>query len=115
VSFQQVIAFPLLIVLNCAWFPRFPVNFFGVLLGCFFYGQCVVFVQPSLTIGAIACNGLPFVWVLYVALSGAVVLTIRRWRRVGQYSAGQCAKCGYLLQGLPSTRCPECGTVAEIA
>jgi hypothetical protein len=28
---------------------------------------------------------------------------------------GKCAKCGYLLTGLPEARCPECGTAFERA
>lgn len=33
---------------------------------------------------------------------------IRRWHRTRK---GRCLECAYLLQGLKSDRCPECGTV----
>lgn len=40
-------------------------------------------------------------------LPGAVLAALARWRRHGP---GQCAACGYLLEGLGDRACPECGT-----
>lgn len=33
-------------------------------------------------------------------------------RRRANVMCGRCARCGYLLKGLPTSRCPECGVDA---
>ena len=44
-----------------------------------------------------------------------MAVTIRIWplRQAGEYGGDRsprCLQCGYLLIGLSSTRCPECGS-----
>lgn len=43
-------------------------------------------------------------------LVGPVVVLVRQKLREERIAAGACAQCGYLLQGLTESRCPECGT-----
>lgn len=54
---------------------------------------------------------------LTVVIYGPALLSARlanRWtsRRIRK---GHCAKCDYLLKGLPTQRCPECGTPFEVS
>ncbi len=45
-----------------------------------------------------------------VSIYGLVIL-FRFYRMTGWVLNGRCAKCAYPLRGLPSSRCPECGTI----
>lgn len=48
-----------------------------------------------------------FFGVAFAVLSGLVFMRMRYWP---VYGPGHCPRCGYSLIGLPSDRCPECGT-----
>ncbi len=53
-------------------------------------------------------------WTLWVILYSLIFATLTHgaalaWRR-GKFKDGQCERCGYLLHGLLTARCPECGT-----
>lgn len=51
----------------------------------------------------------PLICAPYVV--SAIGVTVRVIRRLPQpYDPNRCEKCGYLLFGLPTPRCPECGT-----
>ncbi len=51
------------------------------------------------------------IWAVITSAVSAGVLAVRiRWLPV--YGDGRCRRCGYLLRGLPTSRCPECGTDA---
>lgn len=42
-------------------------------------------------------------------------LAVVRQQRARRWAAqGRCSNCGYLLHGLASERCPECGEVIEL-
>jgi hypothetical protein len=52
---------------------------------------------------------------LVAALGGVAALPLvvggyKAWMRRRRMASGRCAKCGYILFGLPAPRCPECGT-----
>lgn len=61
-------------------------------------------------------------WMLWLLSSSLVssliggtlgVYIANAWRRRWDHQPGHCRVCGYSLQGLPTNRCPECGTVFE--
>lgn len=41
---------------------------------------------------------------------GVLVVTCAWWIRMRRLQAGCCSSCGYSLEGLTATTCPECGT-----
>ena len=47
--------------------------------------------------------------IAYAVLGGAAAMAVRPWRRVGLPDEAQRCGCGYLMTGLESGRCPECG------
>jgi hypothetical protein len=49
------------------------------------------------------------VWSCLVGLPVAVFRGLKRAQRRRRSNRGQCIWCGYLLRGLTSARCPECG------
>lgn len=66
------------------------------------YTWVTVVGVPTLLIGTFAAN--------------AVVLCTFNWLRTRFWPCfppGHCARCGYCLFGLPTQRCPECGTPFE--
>ena len=70
------------------------------------YFRCVLF----LTHGQV-------LWVaIAVSLTAGIIATIGGWsmttllRRLKRRQKGHCETCGYNLHGLPTNRCPECGT-----
>jgi len=72
------------------------------------------------TIGSIFPESVPY---LIAIGSGLTVwfsaMVVHSWRshraarRRYRVATGCCAACGYSLRGLPTPRCPECGTVSE--
>ena len=61
-----------------------------------------------------------FIWTIFcslplieLALFALAVWYMVKQRRKRRDSEPRCAKCGYLLYGLPSNICPECGTPFE--
>ena len=54
-------------------------------------------------------------WLPAAAFGIIPLIAVRRWRRAHrQLRPGMCAKCGYDLRATPH-RCPECGTISEVA
>jgi hypothetical protein len=51
--------------------------------------------------------------IVFLAILGSLLLYVGRRRRVG--GAPHCRNCNYLLHGLSSERCPECGSVLSSA
>lgn len=66
-------------------------------------GQTSQSIVRALTIG----RSLPSTAVFIFGL----VILFRFYRMTGWILNGRCAKCAYPLRGLPSSRCPECGTI----
>ncbi len=55
--------------------------------------------------------GLAALWLIFVPMMLAIVAVRRKYWPV--YGLGRCQHCGYMLFGLTSKRCPECGTPFE--
>lgn len=49
---------------------------------------------------------------VHILATGPTVLWVWRRRPVA-WQPWQCQACGYVLAGIPSNRCPECGTVFD--
>ncbi len=61
-----------------------------------------VWIESGLSIKSIEIS------LMYPTLIG-VVCSVIVWRRRKRFDAGSCQGCGYLLDGLDSDVCPECG------
>lgn len=76
------------------WFFRAPLACFGFHL------------RPTFSWTKFDILGLPL-WI--PCAIGCLALAVTRRPRV----AGRCRECGYSVEGLPSDRCPECGSLAD--
>lgn len=116
VAFVVNIAMPVLVVTLAAVYPRLSVVLAGTLLATFAFLVTLGLQAPPLNaawlrnllgqmgpILVVAC-------VAYHALAAGTVVVLRPFRRVGHPpDPAACCNCGYLLIGLPSDQCPECG------
>lgn len=74
-----------------------------VICGLFYGGVKVFHWGP-------ADAALPFRLAGAFYLIWLVLLIVRVHKTTPRFAPNQCSKCGYLLIGLPTPRCPECGT-----
>jgi len=47
-------------------------------------------------------------WIIAASIATVLLLLLQHWQR--PHTGPYCLQCGYCLIGLPSRRCPECGT-----
>ena len=50
-------------------------------------------------------------FVMFAIIQLAMLYVAHRLGPVVRRLEGKCARCGYMLRGLPEPRCPECGTL----
>ena len=63
---------------------------------------------PTHADAVLALSILFFCLPVTIFIAGAIARLSRR-RRTVEFIEGVCGRCGYSLQGLPGTTCPECG------
>lgn len=109
---------PLAAVAMAIWYPRIRTAISGaVLLMAGFVLVRMLIEQPRVwtwTPALVANKTSPIhvaATVGYMAVSGLAAAVIGPWRRVGLPDEDQRCPCGYLLSGLESANCPECGRV----
>ncbi|MBI5865569.1 MAG: hypothetical protein HZB38_13885 [Planctomycetes bacterium] len=106
---------PALFVGLSAIYPDWRVALGGTLLGSLLFllltghrgslssQYLVTFIRSMRPVLFVAC-------IAYHVLAFGTAMLVSRFRRVGEPPHPQaCPQCGYLMIGLPSQRCPECG------
>jgi len=88
------------------WFICVLDLYFGVCLGWYQLRPPLKFDFHGFVEGILL--GVIIATLLYVVVRWLIVTGLARMRQFIQ--CNECMQCGYPLIGLPSTRCPECGT-----
>ncbi len=115
VAFAVNIAMPVLVISLAAVYPRL-----GVVLAGTFLATLVFLITRGLNAPPLNAGWLrsllgqmgPILVVASIAyhlLAAGTVAVLRPFRRVGHPPDPKACSCGYVLIGLTSDRCPECG------